>query len=115
MDGLEASEALVPGDVRVGSRFRETLAQSGLRTTVETTVDALDPPREIALLVSTRGLKIRTHTRLAERDGRTRVDATLETSSSGMAARMLGQVVARQAQGSLDRSLDSLKRLVESE
>lgn len=114
VDGLEASVPIDAGEVRVGSRFRETLAQAGVRTTVETRVDTLEPPSRIALVVTTRGLTVRTHTTLEERDGRTRVASTLETSGGGMAGRMLGAVVARQAQGSLERSLAELKLLVES-
>jgi hypothetical protein len=114
VDGLESSEPVEPGETSVGSRFRETLAQAGVRATVETRVDTLVPPREIALVVTTRGLMIRTHTVLDERDGRTRIASTLETSGGGMTGRMLGSVVARQAQGSLERSLERLKRLVET-
>ena len=51
---------------------------------------------------------------LEERDGRTRVASTLQTSGGGMTGRMLGSVVARQAQGSLERSLQRLKQLVET-
>ena len=45
---------------------------------------------------------------------RRRECAWLETSGGGMTGRMLGTVVARQAQGSLESSLAKLKQLVET-
>lgn len=114
VDGLEASEALDAGEPAVGSRFRETLSQRGTSATVETTVAELDPPRRITLAVDARGLTARTETTLAETSGGTRVTSALDTTARGMAGRLVAAVVARQAQGSLERSLQTLKRLVES-
>jgi uncharacterized protein YndB with AHSA1/START domain len=114
VDGLEASEPLEPGEPRAGSRFRETLSQHGLRTTVETTVERLDAPREIALAVRGRGVAARTITTLTEQDGRTLLRSALETDRRGVAGRLVGGVVARQAGASLERSLQRLKELVEA-
>lgn len=114
VDGLEASESLDAGDPAVGSRFRETLSQHGLNATVETTIAELDPPRRITLVVDARGLHARTETTLAEAGGRTRVVSALDATARGMAGRLVAGVVARQAQGSLERSLARLKALVEA-
>ena len=114
VEGLTSSEPLEPGEPRLGSRFREGIAQHGLSTTVETTIDELDPPRSLALQVAGRGFKARTTTRLEEQDGHTRVVSILETKVAGLAGRVVGGVVSRQAQGSLERSLQKLKQLVEN-
>lgn len=114
VEGLEASEPLDGDETRPGSRFRETIAQHGLRTTVETRVEALEPLRRLVLAVDGRGFDVRTETRLEERDGRTLVVSAIETKVGGLKGRMVGGVVARQAQGSLERSLAKLKHQVES-
>lgn len=113
VEGLVSSQPLDGGETRVGSRFRERIEQHGLSTTVETTVDELDPPRGLALRVDGRGFTARTETRLDEQDGRTTVTSEIETKVGGLAGKVVGGVVARQAQGSLERSLEALKRLVE--
>ena len=114
VDGLASSEPLDGSAIRVGSRFRERLEQHGLSTTVETTVDELDAPRSLALRVAGKGFTARTETRLDERDGRTTVTSAIETKPrGGLAGKVVGAVVTRQAQGSLERSLEALKRLVE--
>lgn len=114
VEGLTSSEALDPGEPRVGSRFRESVSQHGLSTTVETTIDELQPPRSLALRVQGRGFKARTTTRLDDQGDRTLVVSALETKVGGLAGRVVGGVVSRQAQGSLERSLQRLKELVES-
>jgi carbon monoxide dehydrogenase subunit G len=114
VDGLVSSEPLDGERPRHGNRYREVLEQHGLRTPVETTIHVLDPPRELSLRVRAHGLAATTHTRLEEADGRTRVTSSLETDATGLAGRMIGIVVARQAQGSLERSLARLKQLVEA-
>lgn len=114
VEGLTSSEPLDGSETRLGSRFRERIEQHGLATTVETTVDELDPPRGLALRVTGKGFSARTRTNLEERDGRTTVRSEIETTVSGLAGRVVGGMVARQAQGSLERSLQALKRLVET-
>jgi uncharacterized protein YndB with AHSA1/START domain len=114
VDGLVSSEPLDGPEPRTGSRYREVLSQYGVRTTVETTIQRLEPPRDLSLRVRTRGLDATTHTRLEERDGATHVVSSLETRASGLAGRVVGSVAARGAQGSLERSLATLKRLVEA-
>jgi hypothetical protein len=114
VDGLASSEPLDGPEPRAGSRFREVLERRGVRTPVETTIDVLEPPRELSLRVRARGLAATTHTRLEEDDGGTRVTSSLETHATGLAGRFVGGVVARHAQGSLERSLARLKELVEA-
>lgn len=115
VDGLVSSEPLDGPEPEAGSRYREVLSQHGVRTSVETTIERLEPPRELALRVRARGLDATTRTRLEELDSATRVIASLETRGSGLAGRLVGGVVARQAQGSLERSLARLKQLLESD
>lgn len=114
VEGLTSSEPLDAGAARAGSRFRERISQHGVSIDAETTIDELDPPRALALRVKGRGFTARTSTRLEEQDGRTRVTSVLETKVGGLTGRVVGGVVGRQAQGSLERSLGTLKRLVES-
>jgi carbon monoxide dehydrogenase subunit G len=114
VEGLESSESLDGPEPRAGSRYRETIAQHGLRTTVETRIAELDPPRRLTLAVAGRRFEVRTETRLEERDGRTRVASTIDTKVRGLGGRVAGAVVSSQAQGSLERSLQALKRLVET-
>jgi carbon monoxide dehydrogenase subunit G len=115
VEGLAASEPLEAGEPRVGSRFRESIAQHGFSASVETTIDELDPPRSVSLRVDGRGFDARTTTRLERQGGGTRVVAALETKVGGLAGRVVGGVIAKQAQGSLDRSLAKLKQLVEAQ
>jgi carbon monoxide dehydrogenase subunit G len=114
VEGLESSDPLDGPEPRAGSRFRETIAQHGLRTTVETRIAEIDPPRRLTLAVDGRRFEVRTETRLEERDGRTRVVSSIDTKVRGLGGRVAGAVVSSQAQGSLERSLATLKRLVET-
>lgn len=115
VEGLTSSQALDQGEPGVGSRFRETVSQHGISITVETTIDELEPPRSLALRVEGRGFEARTTTRLEEHEGGTRVVSVLETKVGGIAGRVVGGVVSRQAQGSLERSLETLKQCVETD
>ena len=114
VDGLEASDQLDAGEPRVGTRFRETLSVPGQRLSVDVTIERLEPPRGVAIRTTGRGFEGRAVNTVAERDGGSRVTATLETSLKGFAARLLGGVVGRQTQRSLEQSLENLKRLLET-
>ncbi len=114
VDGLEASEQLDPGEPGVGTRFRETMAVPGYRLTVEVTIERLEPAREVAIHTTGRGFEARAVNRTEERDGGTRLTATLETDVKGLAGRVVGGIVGRQAQRSLEQSLATLKRLLET-
>ena len=114
VDGLESSEPLDGGEPRSGSRFREVLAQAGVRLTVETTIDHFDPPRGFSLRVRGRGVDATSETRVEATGAGSRVVSTIVTEVGGLKGRLVGGMVARQTQTSLERSFATLKNIVES-
>ena len=110
VEGLVESEETAPG------RFREVVSDHGMRTevTVETTrdealaVDARMPNRHLEATVSNR-LE-------PSADGTaTRLTVIVESRYRGLLARAASGLVTRHAQASLEKSVQRLKELVESE
>jgi carbon monoxide dehydrogenase subunit G len=108
VDGLEESEPAGEG------RYREVFLQAGLRAEVQVEVRKLDPPREVRIHVQSKHFGADATTSLSATGGGTRVDSLIEAHYKGLMARAAGPMIQRQAQASLERSLQTLKRLVES-
>ena len=110
IDGLVEAEETGPGS------FREAIEQHGIR--VETRVRTIrsEPPDLVEARVEGRGIEATVHNLLEPNgDGGTRLTVTVDTRYRGLAARLVAPVIGRRAQASLERSLATLKQLVESE
>lgn len=106
--GLVESEETAPG------RFREVVADHGVRT--EVAVETIrDEPLAVEARMSNRHLDATVRNRLDPTAAGTRITVTVESSYRGMFARAAGGLVTRHAQRSLEQSLERLKELVESE
>jgi carbon monoxide dehydrogenase subunit G len=108
VDGLEESAEVAAG------RYRETFLQAGLRADVEVEVRTLDFPRAVEIHVTSKHFTADARTSLTATAAGTRVESTIEARYKGLMARAAAPVVTRQAQASLERSFENLKRLVES-
>jgi uncharacterized protein YndB with AHSA1/START domain len=106
--GLVASEPIGDG------RYREVMEAGGRRVEVTSTVERLDEPHAVDVAMRGSGVTARAESRLVERDGGTRVTSSLELQLGGL-LRFASGIAARQAQHSLEQSLERLKRLVEDE
>jgi uncharacterized protein YndB with AHSA1/START domain len=106
--GLAASQPLGDG------RYREVMEAGGRRVEVTSTVERLDEPHAVDVAMHGSGVTARAESRLVERDGRTRVTASIDLQLSGL-LRFASGIAARQAQHSLEQSLARLKQLVEAE
>lgn len=110
IDGLVEAEATGPDS------FREAIEQHGIR--VETSVRTVrsEPPTLVEARVDGRGIEATVRNVLEpDGDGGTRLTVTVDTRYRGLAARLVAPVIGRRAQASLERSLATLKELVESE
>lgn len=108
VDGLEESEPTGEG------RYREVFLQTGMRAEVDVEVQSLDPPREVRIHVRSKHFTAEATTTLTASERGTRVESTIDASYKGLMARAAAPVIQRQAQASLERSFEALKRLIES-
>ena len=110
VEGLVESEETAPG------RFREVVSDHGMRTevTVETT---RDEPLAVDARMTNRHLEATVSNRLEpSADGTaTRLTVIVESRYRGLLARAASGLVTRHAQASLEKSVQRLKELVESE
>ena len=107
--GLEVSEQTEEG------RFREVVADHGIRTEVDVATTVSEPPGRLEARMRGRGLEASIRNRLEPTEGGTRLTVTVESEYRGLMARIAGPVVTRHAQGALERSLERLRQLVEAE
>jgi carbon monoxide dehydrogenase subunit G len=106
VQGLVESEETAPG------RFREVVADHGMRTEVEVET-VRDEPLAVDARMTNRHLDATVRNRLEPIDGGTRLTVTVESEYRGFVARAAAGLVTRQAQRSLEQSIGNLKRLVE--
>jgi carbon monoxide dehydrogenase subunit G len=104
--GLVESEETGPG------RFREVVADHGMRTEVEVET-VRDEQLAVDARMTNRHLDATVRNRLEPTDTGTRLTVTVETEYRGFVARAAAGLVTRHAQGSLEQSVANLKRLVE--
>ena len=106
--GLVESEETSPG------HFREVVADHGVRTEVqvETVRDEL---HAVDARMTNRHLEATVQNRLDETSTGTLLTVTVESSYRGVLARTAGRLVTRHAQRSLERSLETLKQLIENQ
>jgi carbon monoxide dehydrogenase subunit G len=110
IDGLVEAEEAGPG------AFREAVEQHGIRVETRVRTVRSEPPRLVEAHVEGRGIEATVRNVLeATDDGGTRLTVTVDTRYRGLAARLVAPVIGRRAQASLERSLATLKQLVESE
>jgi uncharacterized protein YndB with AHSA1/START domain len=113
MGALRQSEPLTDGPPAVGSRWRDVFEDVGQRIELEAEVVAYEPPRLLRVKLSSRAVDAMSEQRLEAVDGRTRVEAVIETEYKSLTARLASGIVTRHAQKQLEVDLASLKELVE--
>ena len=106
--GLVESEETSPG------RFREVVADHGVRTEVEVET-VRDEPLAVEARMWNRHLDASVRNRLEPAPSGTRLTVTVESEYRGLLARAAAGLVTRHAKRSLEQSLERLKELVESE
>jgi carbon monoxide dehydrogenase subunit G len=104
--GLVESEETAPG------RFREVVADHGVRTEVEVET-VRDEPLAVEAWMTNRHLDATVRNHLEPTATGTRLTVTVESSYRGLLARAAGGLVTRHAQRSLEESLERLKSLIE--
>jgi uncharacterized protein YndB with AHSA1/START domain len=113
MGALRQSEPLTDGPPAVGSRWRDVFEDVGQRIELEAEVVVYEPPRLLRVKLSSRAIDAMSEQRLEAVDGRTRVEAVIETEYKSLKARLASGIVTRHAQKQLEVDLASLKELVE--
>ena len=105
--GLRSSEQLDD------TSYKELVEEHGQRFEAIARVVGSDPPHALDVEMTGRGFTARAESRLAERDGRTLLTSSFDVRLGGL-ARFAGGIVGRQTQRSLERSLETLKALLEA-
>jgi uncharacterized protein YndB with AHSA1/START domain len=114
MGALVESEPLTDGPPEQGSRYRDVFEDHGQRIELEAELAKVDAPHGIVVQLAADAFEATIFQRLEEEDGGTRLTAVIETTYTGLAARLLSGFVTRHAQKQLEGDLDRLKALVES-
>ncbi len=112
--GLREFRPLDP-EPGVGARAEQVVELGGRRMDVRSEITRFEPAKAVDARLTGKGFEVATSYELAENGASTRVAATVDTRLHGMAGRLLGGVVDRQAQRKLETDLARLKQLVESE
>jgi carbon monoxide dehydrogenase subunit G len=107
--GLVESEEVEPG------RFREVVSDHGVRTEVDVATVREEPPVAVDALMTNRHLEATVTNRIEPTETGARLTVTVESRYRGLLARAAAGLVTRHAQTSLQRSVENLKRLVETE
>ena len=114
MGALVESEPLDDEPSACGSRFRDVFEDHGQRIELEAELVAFEPPQALAVRLVADAFEATSSSRLEETGPGTRLTATIETTYTAFAARLLAPVVTRQAQKRLEADLGRLKELVEA-
>ncbi len=111
--GLIEFRPLDPGPA-LGARGVQVVEVGRRNWELESEITRYQPPRILEARLTHRGFESTAAYELEERDGRTHVHATLDTSYKLGANRLLGGLVTRHAQKKLEADLERLKRAAES-
>jgi uncharacterized membrane protein len=115
MEKLVSSEQLTPGEAGRGARFHDVFEDHGQRVELDAEVTDWQPNERLVIRLRSKVVDATSTQRLEERDGRTRLIATIESEYKTFAARLMAGVITRHAQEQLERDLERLKGLVEAE
>jgi carbon monoxide dehydrogenase subunit G len=113
MGALVESEPLTEGPPAEGSRYRDVFEDHGRRLELEAELVEVDPPRSLVVDLVADAFEATISQHLEEEQAGTRLTTTIETTYTGLAARLLAGLVSRHAQKQLEEDLDRLKELVE--
>jgi uncharacterized membrane protein len=113
MGALVESEPLDDGPPELGSRFRDVFEDLGQRVELEAEVVALEPPRALEVELVADAFEATSRSTLATAGAGTRLTVAIETTYTGLAARLVAPVIARHGQKQLEADLGRLKELVE--
>ena len=114
MGALVESEPLTDGPPGEGSRYRDVFEDHGQRIELEAELVDVDEPRGLVVQLVSDAFEATISQRLEPAGRATRLSATIETTYTKLAARLLASVVTRHAQKQLEADLARLKELVES-
>jgi uncharacterized protein YndB with AHSA1/START domain len=111
--GLIEFRPLDPGPA-LGARGVQVVEVGRRNWELESEITRYQPPRILEARLTHRGFESTAAYELEERDGRTHVRATLDTTYRLGADRLLGGLMTRQAQRKLRADLERLKHAAES-
>lgn len=115
MEKLVTSEQLTPGEPGAGTRFRDVFEDHGQRVELDAEVVDWRPHERLVISLRSKVVDATSTQRLEERNGGTRVTATIESDYKAFGARLMAGVITKHAQAQLERDLTRLKQLVEDE
>jgi uncharacterized protein YndB with AHSA1/START domain len=113
MGALVESEPLTDGPPEAGSRFRDVFEDHGRRIELEAELAQVDPPRSLVVDLVADAFEASISQQLEEEGVATHLTTVIETTYTGLAARLVAGLVSRHAQQQLEEDLDRLRRLVE--
>jgi uncharacterized protein YndB with AHSA1/START domain len=113
MSALVDAEQLTDGPVATGARFRDVFEDHGQRVELAAEVVRYEPPRLLVVALASDVFRATSTSELEERNGRTRLDVTIDTEFTRRRMRLIAGVVTRHAQARLERDLAALKELME--
>jgi uncharacterized protein YndB with AHSA1/START domain len=114
ISGFVGSEPIGSGEVRVGSRSRDTIEADGRRIEVETEIVELLPDERLAVRITSSSHDQFDSYDLDARDGATELTYRSEMRMRGL-TRLLSPLIARQLRARAVNDLAKLKREVEAD
>ena len=106
---LESYERIGDGPLAAGARFRQTLAISGRRITVELEITRFEPPAGAESRFSEHGFDVVTTYALREQAGETRLTQTLDAGFGSFSARLLAPIVEPYLKAKITKDLAALR------
>lgn len=111
--GLESSEPLTEGGLRVGARSRETVVEGTRQTQMVTEVTALVPDRSLRFRIDSKAIRGHSSYELEPSGGGVRLRHQLDVEYRGL-LRILGPLFKPVVQRKLERDLERLSSLARS-
>jgi uncharacterized protein YndB with AHSA1/START domain len=115
MGALTESEQVSPGEVGLGTRFRDVFEDHGQRVEIDAEVVEWEPAERVATRLRSAVFEATARQRLEPAGAGTRLTTTIETEYKSRLARLMAGVITRHAQARLESDLARLKEVVESE
>ncbi len=115
MGALTEAKQVTDGAPGLGTRFRDVFEDHGQRVELDAEITAWEPNERLVIRLRSKVVEATSTQRLEERDGATRVTATIESDYRPLTARLMAGVITKHAQQQLEHDLVRLKALVEAE
>ena len=106
VSGIVRVEVLTDGEVRSGSRYRETRVMFKREATAEMVIAAFEPPTHYAMTCEESGCRYVTDTRIVPEEGGCRVEIRFEAEPIGFMARVMCKLMGRAMIGSCRKAIE---------